>query len=489
MAYSVLPLIFRLSGLSSRVIAGTNGFHPDRWFCSTKRLLLIVGLIGTLFLSRPLVAAEVVHHACQIRRTTFDGWDAEELSNEWLQLTIVKRLGGRLMQVAFAGHPYLFVNPKYKGQYIPPEQANGQWFNYGGDKIWPLPEGHGDEQHWPGPLADQLDDGAYDLTTVSQAPFCAIRLDGPPDPRTGLQYSRQISITRNSPQILFHAEMKNATTHPIRWSMQSVTQYDTSDVHNPGQYNRDFWALTPVNPLSAYFNGYQVRSGLADDPSFAVSDGLFKLHWAYLENEVWLDTNAGWVAVVDGASQFAMVERSQYFNGAEYPGKATTIFYKNGASLELDQSGMPILRSAGVETTPYYMEAEINSPMVALPPGQTYAMDTGWFPTRADRQLRDVTSSGVILTPFSVTPSGDKLLLSGSFGIFFPGKLRAHLLEANGTVRQTVDVGSVDPRTRVDLRKKIALRSQPSRISLHLVDDQGVDRGTLGETAVPSTQP
>jgi len=35
-----------------------------------------------------------------------------------------------------------------------------------------------------------------------------------------------------------------------------------------------------------------------------VSDGLFKLHWTYLENEVWLDSTAGWLAFVDGASQF-----------------------------------------------------------------------------------------------------------------------------------------------------------------------------------------
>ena len=47
-----------------------------------------------------------------------------------------------------------------------------------------------------------------------------------------------------------------------------------------------------------------------------------------------------------------MVERSQYFKGAEYPGEASTIFYKNGAALELDQSGMPVLRSASIESTP-----------------------------------------------------------------------------------------------------------------------------------------
>ena len=463
--------------------------------CHLRRLslgrFLILGLLGMTLLPGPALAAEPPHRTCQTRSTTFEGWAAEELSNQWLQLTIVKQLGGRLMQVSFAGHPYLFVNPKYKGKYIPPEQANGQWFNYGGDKLWPLPEGHGDEQHWPGPVADQLDDGVYDLKVISQVPVCAVRLDGPPDPHTGLQYSREISLRSDSPGILFHAVMKNATRHPIRWSMQSVTQYNTSDVHNPAQYNRDFWAFTPVNPQSAYFTGYQVRNGLADDPSFAVSDGLFKLHWAYLENEVWLDSTAGWLAVVDGASQFAMVERFQYFKGAEYPGKASTIFYKNGAALELDQSGMPVLRSGGVESTPYYMEAEINSPMIELQPGETYAMDTTWFPTRVDSQLRGVTSAGVIMSPLSVTSSGNGLVLSGTFGVFFPGKLQAHLVDVHGVQQQSIDIDteSVAPQTRVDLREEIKPQGQPVRVSIHLIDDQGIDRGSLGEAVVPSAEP
>jgi len=453
-----------------------------------KRCSLFGLAVGLL--AQPGFATEPVHRTCQIRSTTFEGWAAEELSNQWLQLTIVKQLGGRLMQVSFAGHAYLFVNPKYKGQYIPPEQAKGQWFNYGGDKLWPLPEGHGDEQHWPGPVADQLDDGAYDLKMISQAPICVLRLDGPADPRTGLQYSREISLRSDSPQISFHAVMKNTTRHPIRWSMQSVTQYDTSDVHNPTQYNRDFWAFTPVNPQSAYFTGYQVRNGLADDPSFSLGDGLFKLHWIYLENEVWLDSTAGWLAVVDGASQFAMVERFQYFKEADYPGKASAIFYKNGAALELNQSGMPVLRGTNVESTPYYMEAEINSPMIELQPGETYAMDTDWFPTRADSQLRGVTSAGVILTPFSVTASGNGLVLSGSFGVFFPGKLRAHLVDGHGVEQQRVDIETVAPQTRVELRGEIQLQGRrPARMSIHLVDDEGTDRGSVGEAAIPSAEP
>ena len=36
-------------------------------------------------------------------------------------------MGGRLIQVAFNGHPYLSVNPVYKGKYISPAEAAGRW--------------------------------------------------------------------------------------------------------------------------------------------------------------------------------------------------------------------------------------------------------------------------------------------------------------------------------------------------------------------------
>ncbi len=451
-----------------------------------KPFLATAVLVAISLLARPGFAQETSHRTCQIRSTTFEGWAAEEISNDWLRLTIVKQLGGRLMQVSFAGHPYLFVNPKNKGKYIPPSEAGGKWINYGGDKLWPLPEGRSDEQHWAGVTSDVLDDGIYDLKIISQAPVCAVRLDGPADPITGLQYSREISLGADSPRISFHALMKNATGHPIRWSVQSVTQYDTSDARNPAEYNRNFWAFTPVNPLSAYFNGYQVRSGLADDPSFAVSGDLFKLHWMFLENEVWLDSVAGWLAVVDADSQFAMVERFQSVKGADYPGKASLIFYKNGAALELNEKGRPVLRSSDVESTPYYMEAEINSPMVELQPGESYAMDTNWWPTRADGGLRDVTHAGVILSPLTVTASNDSIALAGSFGVFFPGRLQAHLFDSQGVKQQVLDLQSVEPQTRAELRREVKPLKRPARVSIHVVDDQGIDRGSLGEAVVAS---
>jgi hypothetical protein len=417
--------------------------------------------------------------------TTFEGWKAEEMSSDWVRLTVVPQLGGRLMQAEFGGHRYLFVNSKYKGKHFAPVDSTKQrdWINYGGDKLWPLPEGHG-EGYWPGPVSDVLDDGEYKLSAVSQGNPCTLRLEGPPDPATGLQYSREISIGNDSPQISFHAVMKNATDHEIRWSMQSVTQYDTADSRNPQDYNHDFWAFVPVNPQGAYADGYRVRNGLADDPSYAVHDGMFQLHWLYLENEVWLDSNAGWLAVVDDSTQYGMIERFQYFVDQEYPGKASVIFYKNGAALEVDDSGVPVLRSNHPEDAPYYMEAEINSPIRRLASGASYALDTSWFPVRASKELKTVTPVGIVERGLVASLKADQLQLSGSFGVFLAGKLNAHIFDLHGVENKVVEVKSVDPLRPVELNETIAVSPEATRVAIHLNDEKGNDRGILDEAVI-----
>jgi hypothetical protein len=420
---------------------------------------------------------------CQVHSTVYEGWQAQQVSNDWVQLTFVPQLGGRLIQVSFNGHPYLFANPVYKGKYISPAEAAGRWINYGGDKIWPLPEGNDDEQHWQG-ASTPLDDGAYAFSVLAQGPKCTVRLEGPPDPPTGLQYTREISIDSDSPEIFFHAITKNFTGHSISWSVQSVSQYNLSDAGDPKQYNHDFWAITPLNPASSYLLGYHARDGLANDPAYGVKDGMFRLNWKYLESEVWLDSTAGWVAIIDGATQYAMVERTKHMEGGDYPSKATTIFYKNGPTVELNKQGMPYLTSTDIEKTPYYMEAELNSPMVVLGPGETYAFDTNWFPSRLGHDFTTVTDAGVVGKPLAARRTDGKIDLTGSFGVFFPGELKAYLYDQGGLERSEVPLQAVRPQDPIALHQAIAADTHIARVSIHLIDDNGADRGALGEVFV-----
>jgi hypothetical protein len=428
---------------------------------------------------------EAAPHPCSISPIRFHGWAAQQISNQWVRLTIVPQLGGRVMQVTFDGHDFLFVNPKYEGKYISPAEANGKWINYGGDKIWPLPEGNEDEHHWV-LKSDLLDDGEYTFRIISSGPRCTVALQGPADRVTGLQYSREISIGSDSPAISFHAVMKNIAGHPITWSVQSVTQYDLSDRATPGSFSRSFYAFTPVNSNSSYFSGYQVRSGLADDPSFEVKDGLFRLHWLYLENEVWLDSTAGWLAVVDDLSRYSVVERFKYQAHASYPGNATVILYKNGVSLELDEHSVPRSTSASPDETPYYMEAELNSPMISLQSGESYAFDTEWFPTRATSKLTNVNAAGVVCSPITLSRTPEGMSLTGTFGVFYPGNVEAYLLDAHGAQLGRKQVATAKPTELLTIHTELAVRAGMTKIALHLFDLSGVDRGILAEAETRS---
>jgi hypothetical protein len=424
--------------------------------------------------------------SCRVEATNYKGWSAQQLSNHWLKLEVVPQNGGRLMQVIFAGHSFLFVNPKYEGKYLPPNPS--QWFNYGGDKLWLLPEGNDDEQHWVG-NSDLIDDGAYAFRKVSEGRECEIELTGPTDPQTGIQIRRTIHLDADSPRIHFHATMQNKTGHVIEWSMQSVSQYDTGDPTNPSRNNRNFWTFTPANPFSSYLKRYHVRFGPAENPAASVrDDGLFTLHYIHLAAELWLDSTPGWLAVVDGDSRYAMVERFRYEKNETYPGKASVIFWTNGPELRLNSDGAPSLTS-GDDASPYYLEAEINSPLVQLRPGETRDLDTDWFPTRTGGEFHGVEAAGIVVRPLrAIRLETGAIRLSGSFGVFFAGRLVAHLYNEHGASLGTMPLTQADPSDLVVLETDLTPPAKPARISLHVEDGNGLDRGSLQEVPVVTVE-
>jgi hypothetical protein len=450
------------------------------------RRLSVVLLLASLGPSLVLAQAksgpsQPASASCRVEPADYKGWQAQQLSNRWVQLIVVPQNGGRLMQVTFGGHPFLFVNPKYEGKYLPPDPS--RWFNYGGDKLWPLPEGNGDEQHWAGG-SDVLDDGPYTFRKVSEGQQCEIELEGPADPRTGIQYMRTIRLDADSPRIRFHATMKNTSGHAVEWSMQSVSQYDTAQPGAPTRINHDFRTFAPANPASSYLNRYHVRFGPAENPAVSIrEDGLFALHYVHMAAELWLDSTAGWLAVVDGSSRYGMVERFHFEPARTYPGKASIIFWTNGPEIKLNADGEPSISSGG-DGSPYYLEAEINSPLCQLRPGESCDLETEWFPTRAGGEFHNVTEAGIVMRPLQATQRQDKIELAGSFGVFFPGRLVAHFYSEHGLSLGSTTVATADPLEAVSLATDIVAPAKTARISLHLEDGSGLNRGSLQEVHV-----
>jgi len=415
---------------------------------------------------------------CKAHATNYLGWQAEELSNPWVKLEIVPQIGGRLIQVTFGGHDLLYINPALKGKVLPLENKGDDGHNYGGDKIWPLPEGNQDEQHWSGGYGN-LDSGPFTLQVISRGPNCAVRLTGPVNPEIGQRYIRDISIGGDTPVISFHVAMQNMSGFPQTWSEQTITEYPTSNPSGSENFTQ-FWGVTHLNPKSVYPKGYFVRTGPQDNPAFSVSDGNLRVHWNDIMQEVWIDSPDGWLAAVDGTNGYTMVERHEIDPAHEYPSNATIIFYSSGPPESRPK------RPAEPREGPF-VECEVNSPMVKLAPGDSYAMDTQWFPTRMGEEFKTTTYSGVVGTPLTATATPAGLVLAGEFGVFYAGDLVAHFYSRDGV--STAKLISVTPTEPVQLQTTVQAPPNTTRVSVHLVDPAGLDRGPLGEVLVNPPPP
>ena len=211
---------------------------------------------------------------------------------------------------------------------------------------------------------------------------------------------------------------------------------------------------------------------------------MFVVHYPHMAAELWIDSVAGWLATADGSSGFTMVERFRYQEKHPYPGGASVIFWTNGPGLRLSDDGIPSLGSDEEDDSPYYTEAEINSPLCRLRPGESCNLDTEWLPTRGGRELRAFSDAGIIARPLHATGlAGGKLKLSGSFGVFFSGRLVARLYDGHGANVGTVAIMDVSPTEAVSLDQEIACPEKTARVSLH-VESNGVDEGSLQEVRV-----
>lgn len=458
--------------VTQRMISQTLEWKTRR----VSAAIVILTLLG--FCSH---AKALPRNHCSVKSEDYFGWKAEKVSNSWIELTIVPQLGGRLMQVTFGGHNFLFVNEQLKGKYFPPDEENHHWYNYGGDKIWPMPEGSKDEEHWPGAGGSLLDDAPYAFEGISHNAVCTVRLTGPTDPFTGLQYTRDISIGEESPVISFHSVMKNKSGYPRSWSQQSVSQYDTAASDDATKINPGIWGLTLANPSSEYLNRFHVRTGMTSESAYVVEGGLFKVHPLNSGGEVWIDSLGGWLAVTDSTSHYTMVERIRYQPRANYPDKATMIFFTTGQrNRQNNNPTMPLPPPI------HYMEAEVNSPIVELAPEETYAMDTVWYPTRNTSELKSATYAGTIEIPLEAKKNQSELSLTGEFGVFYPGTLVAHFYGQGGEPLSTTKVTDLNPLEPLKLASVVNAPEQTRRVSLHVVDLQNIDRGSLGEAFVIS---
>ena len=429
----------------------------------------------------PVVAAEP--HGAAPRQIDYRGWKAYALENELVRLHVVPDIGGRVIQYALGEKEFFWVNPALAGKTSPETGLNpkGEWLNYGGDKLWPAPQGWDNDRQWPGPPDAVLDGQPYRAEIVRDPP--GIRLTSRDDARSGIRFSRRIRLDPSSTRVSIEATMTNIDDKPRRWGIWAHAQLDAG-LPESEAYNRLMRAWCPINPRSRFERGYEVIFGKKDNPSFEADAkrGLMKVSYRYQVGKIGLDSHAGWVATVDGRRGDVFVQRFRFEPEKAYPDGSSVEFWHNGLGrIHAYNKWMDMPDSR--EENAYVFESEILSPFARLKPGESYTWKYAWYACRlgGDFPVLDCSEAGVVSQPLTYRREGKRVRLIGRFGVFQPGRIAVEIRGGGGKLLATETIESkATPLKPVVVEQIVRLPVGASYAALIVKTHEG---GRIGEIA------
>ncbi|MEN9468882.1 MAG: hypothetical protein RL630_615 [Verrucomicrobiota bacterium] len=420
--------------------------------------------------------------------STYQGWETLRLANPLIELQILPEIGGRIIQFKLGDREFLWVNPQLAGKYPEPNglNAEGGWFNIGGDKLWPAPQGWDNDQQWPGPPDAVLDGQPYECETLApgQPGEMAVRLTSRDDPRSGIRFSRVIRLFPGSTRVAFEVTMKNIDTKPRRWGIWSHTQLDGANADR-SSFNPLLQAWCPINPASRFPRGYQVMFGEQDNPSFQADKEreLVHVRYQYKVGKIGIDSPAGWSATVNGETGAVFVQRFVFEPDKPYPDESSVEFWLNGTG-QIHAYNKDIVMPENTVENPYMFESEILSPFATLKPGQSYSWSYEWYATQigGDFPVLDCSEIGVTAEPLRAQIKGGKTHLTGRFGVFAPGTVRAEFSDAKGALLAGCDLPlTASPLEAVVIKNTLDTPESATSVKLLWIGTDGKNQGHLAQ--------
>ena len=383
--------------------------------------------------------------SCRTSQVTCNGWQCLDLTNGRVHVVVAPELGGRIIQLRLDGFEYLWVNHLLAGQVRTPggKDAGAKsgdkpaaadltaWANYGGDKLWPAPQGWSGPEEWPGPpdpfeKGGRTDGGPFEVQEIAAGPDeVALRLTGPRDLYAGIRFIREIRVIAGSTTVALRSTMENISAKPVRWGIWQVTQHAGAPVALPGASGparSDLMAWAPVNPRSRFPAGYRILFGPEDNSQYALAtpakEGprLFRIAYNHKVGKAALDCAAGWLAVTHEASGHLFAQTFPAEVGREHPDGASVEFWTSGTGRI--QTGATVLDLK--ETEPWLVESEVLSPFVRLEPGQSTTFVSSIHLAHGSGPVIAVTDSTVVMEPLVLGKEG----LVGKVAFFRDGVLR-----------------------------------------------------------------
>ena len=418
--------------------------------------------------------------------TNYRNWNVCLLENRRIKLYAVPQLGGRLIQMEMDGHEFFFVNPLLAGK--EPDSTrlgeNGTWLNYGGEKIWPAPQGWNSTDQWPGPPDPILDSGEYAAESKNKK---ELKLTSPVDSYTGLQITKEVSVAETRTEVKVLVTFRNMGKISKRWSVWPVLQMNTPD-ENTGPYQ----IVCPVNPESKFSNGYKVMHGLVNNPQYSLNaNGNVQVDYHYLVGKIGLDTNSGWAAFVDKKSGKTFILMSQFQDGKPYPEDTSFQVWTSGRGMVYSRN---VIRQHpdDKKLNPPYMEMELLSPLQEIEPGKEIQYEYRMLATTipANETALSANEFGVVAKPLRLKPEENGISIQAKYGVFSEGILKIHRRNQEKEAPACLHKIEVNPSKGVDIDFFTNKSGQNSKatITVDFFDREGRFLGEIDRVMTNFTQ-
>jgi hypothetical protein len=252
---------------------------------------------------------------------TFQGWEnALRVSNGAIEVVAVPEIG-RLVSIRPAqGENLLHFRQDLAGQ-LPPQDRETDWFNYGGDWLWPVHQDRWKDTGgaiWP-PI--RLLDGrpwtgrAWHVPGKGQGILLEIQYGEP----LNLRVSRQVFLPEGTSTV-FTVQQKITRTAPsgIPACLWQISQLNGVEK-----------AVLAVSRESRFAEGYRVIAFDTPDKDLLTFCGPVLMYSAGVRGEHKLGTDGSWIAAKKGALTLKLIARGPSGDGLYPDGGCSVLMFSN----------------------------------------------------------------------------------------------------------------------------------------------------------------
>jgi hypothetical protein len=387
------------------------------------------------------------------------------LKNDLVTLAVLPKIGGRIMQYDLGTHPSMYIDENAKN--VVPENGNSV---VGGYRTLPSPQS---DFSWPSP--SELDCKPYkckvltnnaDSTVIYLESDIVNSTDDKYKTHQGLQFKRVITMYKASSHVKVEVTMLNKGNSTINHGIWDITQ---SDCTNKGEVDiENFWVYFRKNPTSTLGGGNgwlqymdQGDQGETQWKPDAAPGGIMGVQYQQVANaKIGADCSAGWIAFVDRLDGYAYIKKFTYENGKTYPDSGASVQVYTYASMNM-------------------IEVEVLGPLTSLSHGDSTKMTENWFSARTNGPVLDVNDAGLITSRLTAQQTADSMSVKGTYGLFYPGKVKCVYVNSANSEIASVDSFSVVPTDSLKVSKKYKVPSGAATLRLDAYNSSGKRIGTL----------